>query len=84
MRTKLAIFLFLIGCIFAGTVFAADKEEKSIDDLTPWSGDSVSIVKLYENEAGERFFEQLLAQGTQGIYKKNGKRLYLQFVLHEI
>lgn len=60
MRKQITIPIFLIVCIFSSVVFAADKEKESITDLTPWKGDSVSMVKLYENEAGERFYEEIV------------------------
>jgi hypothetical protein len=70
MRKELTISLFLIVCIFSSAVFAADKEKESITDLTPWKGDNVSIVTLYENEAGERFYEKILEQAPKGYTQK--------------
>ena len=70
MIKKLTISLFLIVCIFSSLVFAADKKKESITDLTPWKGDNVSIVKLYENEVGERFYEEILEQVPNGYTKK--------------
>ncbi len=70
MRKKLVISLFLIVCIFSSAVFAADKKKESITDLTPWKGDNVSIIKLYENEAGEKFYEEILGNLPKGYTKK--------------
>jgi len=60
----------LIVCIFSSVVFASDKEKEAISDLTPWKGESVSMVKLYENEAGERFYEEILELLPKGNTKK--------------
>lgn len=70
MTKKLAISLFLIVCVFSSVVFAADKKKENITDLTPWKGDSVSVVKLYENEVGEKFYEEILEQAPKGYTKK--------------
>lgn len=73
MIKKLGIHLFLIACIFSNVVFAADKEKESTFDLTPWKGDSVPVLKLYENEAGERFYEEILKNLPEGYTKKMAK-----------
>ncbi len=70
MTKKLAISLFLIVSIFSSVVFAANKEKENITYLTPWKGDSVSVVKLYENETGEKFYEEILKQAPKGYTKK--------------
>jgi hypothetical protein len=73
MKKKLATSLFLIVCIFSSTVFAADKEKESITDLTPWKGISVPNAKLYDSEAGERFFEKVTKFAPEGYTKKTVK-----------
>ncbi|WP_321418397.1 hypothetical protein [uncultured Desulfobacter sp.] len=70
MKKKITIPVFLIVCIFSSAVFAADKEKEKITDLTPWKGDNISIVTLYENEAGERFFKEILELLPKGYTKK--------------
>jgi len=73
MRKKLAIYLFLIACIFSNVIFAADKEKEGIYDLTPWKGDSVPVFRLYDNEAGERFYEKILENLPEGYTRKMAK-----------
>ncbi|WP_321413840.1 hypothetical protein [uncultured Desulfobacter sp.] len=70
MRKKLAISLFLIVSIFSSTVFAADKEKESITDLTPWKGNNAPFVKLYDSEAGEKFFEKMTEHAPKGYTKE--------------
>jgi len=70
MKKKMTIAIFLIVCIFSSAVFAEDKKKESITDLSPWKGDNVSIVTLYENEAGERFYEEILELLPEGYTKK--------------
>lgn len=70
MKKNLTTPLFLIVCIFCSTVFAADKEKKNITDLTPWKGHSVSVIKLYESEAGEKFFTEVTKHAPKGYTKK--------------
>lgn len=73
MKKKLVIYLFLIACIFPNAAFAADKEKESICDLTPWKGDSVPVFRLYDNEAGERFYEKILENLPEDYTKKMAK-----------
>ncbi len=80
MRRKLSIYLFLIVSIFSSVVFAADKEKESITDLTPWKGKSVSMVKLYDSEAGEKFFEKVMEYAPKGYTKKMVKDFIYQKV----
>ena len=70
MRKQLTLPVFLIVCIFSTLAFAADKQKQNISDLTPWKGTSVSVVKLYENETGEKFYEDILELLPQGYTKK--------------
>ena len=70
MRKKVITAVFLIVCISSSAVFAEDKKKEGITDLTPWKGDNVSIVALYENEAGERFYEEIFGTFTQGAIQK--------------
>ncbi|WP_020588045.1 hypothetical protein [Desulfobacter curvatus] len=70
MRKKLAISLFLIVSVFSSTVFAADKEKESITDLSPWKGNNASIVKLYDSDAGEKFFEKVTEHAPKGYTKE--------------
>jgi len=60
MRKNIVTSILMILCIFSSVVFAADKEKESITNLTPWKGENVSVAKLYENEAGERFYGEIL------------------------
>jgi len=66
MRKKLAISLFLIVCIFSSAVFAADEKEKKITDLTPWKGHNVSMVNLYKETDGDRFFAAVHEHAPEG------------------
>jgi len=70
VRKKIIFPVLLIVCIFSSVTFAADKEKESITDLTPWKGENVSIIKLYENEAGEKFYEEILGNLPEGYTKK--------------
>ena len=79
MRNIITITLFLIVCFFSSAVFAADKERESITDLTPWKGIGVSMINLYNNEAGERFYEEILALLPEGYTKKMVKDFISDF-----
>ena len=70
MRRMMAISLFLIVSISSGAVFAADKKKESISDLTPWIGNNASLAKLYDSEAGERYFEKVTELAPKGYTKK--------------
>ncbi|WP_020588905.1 hypothetical protein [Desulfobacter curvatus] len=76
MRKKLTISLFLIVIHFSSAVFAADKEKENIIDLTPWKGNNVSNIKLYDSEAGERFFEEVMEYAPKGYTKKMVKDFF--------
>lgn len=73
MNKSLVAAIFLITCIFSNVVFAADKERQSICDLMPWKGDSVPVLRLYNNEAGEKFYEKILENLPEGYTKKMAK-----------
>ncbi len=77
MMKNIATFILMSVCIFSSTVFASDKEKESITDLTPWKGESVSVVKLYENEAGERFYGEILKNLPEGYTKQMVKDFIL-------
>lgn len=82
MKKNLAISLILIVCIFCSAVYAAGKEKEKITDLIPWIGDSVSVIKLYESEAGEKFFTEVTKHAPKGYTKKMVKDfIYDQFAL---
>lgn len=70
MKKNLTIFLFLIVTFFCSPAFAADKENERINDLTPWMGKSVSVIHLYESEAGDKFFTEVTKHAPEGYTKK--------------
>jgi len=82
MKKRLTISLFLIVCFFSGAAFAADKEKENITDLTPWKGNSVSVVTLYDCDAGEQFFAKVTGYAPEGYTKKMVKDfIYKMFSL---
>jgi hypothetical protein len=70
MNKKLISFLVIIVFSFCTEAFAADKQKDSITDLTPWIGESVSVIKLYESDAGDKFFSEVVKYAPKGYTKK--------------
>jgi hypothetical protein len=62
--------MLLLICALCSPVFASDNGTLGITDLTPWIGHSVSVIKLYESDAGERFFTEVTKHAPKGYTKK--------------
>lgn len=73
MNKKLIAPLIFIACLFSHSLFAGGKSTDIISDLTPWKGDSTSVIKLFQNESGEKFFEEMVKNLPDGYTNKMAK-----------
>lgn len=75
MKKILTISIFLVVSLFCNSVSAGEKETK-VTDLTPWKGYSVSVKKLYEGEAGDKFFSAVKKYAPKGYTHKMVKDFF--------
>ncbi|WCE30809.1 ZinT/AdcA family metal-binding protein [Vibrio sp. SCSIO 43137] len=73
MNKKLITSLIFIVCLFSNSLFAGGKSTDTISDLTPWKGYSTSVIELFQNESGEKFFEEMVKNLPNGYTNRMAK-----------
>ncbi len=58
--------LFFVLFIFCGASFATENEKEGITDLTPWIGQSVSLLKMYQGKSADKFFTEVQKYAPAG------------------
>jgi len=65
MKKKLMIQVVLTALFWAHVALAGGAESK-ISDLTPWLGQSVSIINLYQGKSAEKYYAAVAEHAPKG------------------
>lgn len=82
MKKKILIQAVLIVCFWTHLALASDSVNPKISDLTPWIGNSVSIIKLYQGESANKYYSEVAKYAPKGYTPELVKEfVYNQFAL---